>query len=620
MVYAYDQWAQLPTKDLYDSQIMLAAISAAKDMYEKGEQAIKDFRKDYGDFMSPLSSDMDWYNKNFNVADKLGEIYRRGGDPLRNQADRAEIYRWINSRPYAQYNQKRQAAEDVNAYKKSRDALIKAGMYNPEYERQMLGGQLLEEWDGSLGNWTATSASPYLDYEQKYGHLFDKMGFEYDEEESKKHPGMNVLTKNKARMRDILSSSIPDLKNDPQYKYDLDRTYRQVAANNPDMSAAEAMAKAQKILENEIVERNYKGGMQMIEDPIEKERRAQANRVALENLRYSHNMQLRQTPQAKSNGAGAGSGSKNGKDTLGMKSGIMNTGISVLAGTTDPTLQGRQMKPNIRNIFNSGYAAAGLDVRVPGYNAKRGTSSIDMLPVYRTYLGDSTVKDSKGNSKTVKKYFGPSDSRWSTFRNYIISRLSYDVVPQDFPEYINEAAIEGKESFGAVQLGRNQIQNLYTEDDIITHSYGYSGERTGSKNMRGAISKNIENGAKYEMIPSKVGITTMDRSTGRINTYYKVELVSPDKKYQNYTLYVKDSSLTTPKNSSKPLEPVTNLDVDERYINPAKSSAIKLDQKYKASMNSTVEYPVTGTWTGTYGDIDPAEIINDDYFYPTLTE
>ena len=49
MVYAYDQWAQLPVKDLYDTQIMLAAVNAAKDMYEKGEQAIKDFRKDYGD-------------------------------------------------------------------------------------------------------------------------------------------------------------------------------------------------------------------------------------------------------------------------------------------------------------------------------------------------------------------------------------------------------------------------------------------------------------------------------------------------------------------------------------------------------------------------------------------
>ena len=47
MVYANDQWVQLPTKDLYDTQMMAIAINAAKDMYEKGQQEIKDFNKLY---------------------------------------------------------------------------------------------------------------------------------------------------------------------------------------------------------------------------------------------------------------------------------------------------------------------------------------------------------------------------------------------------------------------------------------------------------------------------------------------------------------------------------------------------------------------------------------------
>ena len=64
MIYARDQWVQLPVKDIYDSQIMMASISAAKDMYEKGVEQIKDFNKQYGDFFSPIQSDMDWYNKN----------------------------------------------------------------------------------------------------------------------------------------------------------------------------------------------------------------------------------------------------------------------------------------------------------------------------------------------------------------------------------------------------------------------------------------------------------------------------------------------------------------------------------------------------------------------------
>ena len=43
---------------------MMASINAAKDMYEKGVEQIKDFNKQYGDFFSPIQSDMDWYNKN----------------------------------------------------------------------------------------------------------------------------------------------------------------------------------------------------------------------------------------------------------------------------------------------------------------------------------------------------------------------------------------------------------------------------------------------------------------------------------------------------------------------------------------------------------------------------
>jgi hypothetical protein len=35
MVYALDNWIQLPTRDLYDTNMMAMAINAAKDMYDK---------------------------------------------------------------------------------------------------------------------------------------------------------------------------------------------------------------------------------------------------------------------------------------------------------------------------------------------------------------------------------------------------------------------------------------------------------------------------------------------------------------------------------------------------------------------------------------------------------
>jgi len=60
-----------------------------------------------------------------------------------------------------------------------------------------------------------------MDYESKYGHLFKDMDYEYDPVVSAQIPGMIAMTKNKSRMRDILSVNKQDLINDPQYQYDL---------------------------------------------------------------------------------------------------------------------------------------------------------------------------------------------------------------------------------------------------------------------------------------------------------------------------------------------------------------------------------------------------------------
>lgn len=43
---------------------MMASINAARDMYERGQKQMEDFYKTYGDFFSPIASDMDWYNNN----------------------------------------------------------------------------------------------------------------------------------------------------------------------------------------------------------------------------------------------------------------------------------------------------------------------------------------------------------------------------------------------------------------------------------------------------------------------------------------------------------------------------------------------------------------------------
>lgn len=148
MIYQYDQALQLPTVDLYDTQMMAMALNAAKDMYERGEQQIKDFQKAYGDFLTPITADQDYYNKNVTgkVRDAVNSIYARGGDPLRNARDRAEISMLINNMPYGDIAKLRNSAENAKQYLKARAALEASGKYNPDLEERFLGYDI-NNWD-----------------------------------------------------------------------------------------------------------------------------------------------------------------------------------------------------------------------------------------------------------------------------------------------------------------------------------------------------------------------------------------------------------------------------------------------------------------------------------------
>lgn len=135
MIYQYDQALQLPTVDLYDTQIMAMALQAAKDMYDRGEQQVKDFQKNFGDFLTPITADQNWWNQNVTgrVRDAINQMYARGGDPLRNAQDRAQISMLINNMPYGDMAFKRQRAENAKEYYKAAGALAAQNKYNKDF-------------------------------------------------------------------------------------------------------------------------------------------------------------------------------------------------------------------------------------------------------------------------------------------------------------------------------------------------------------------------------------------------------------------------------------------------------------------------------------------------------
>lgn len=237
MIYSKDQWIQLPTKDLYDSQIMLASINAARDMYEKGLQETKEFNKLYGDFTSPIARDVDyWYDNTLKpVRDAINYMYDKGIDPTRSAEGRALVQKLINQAPVAKLNQIRQSAKIADEYVKNRGTMQANGLYDPRFEQFALRDQYGRPVDLSTwstiddGTWERTA--PYK-YESLYDYTspmfkdlkpheltkaeVESFGVKYD-------PRYQYQGISKGDLERVTGQRVPGVQNDTLYKYYRDR-------------------------------------------------------------------------------------------------------------------------------------------------------------------------------------------------------------------------------------------------------------------------------------------------------------------------------------------------------------------------------------------------------------
>lgn len=220
MIYANDQWIQLPTRDIYDTSIMMASINAAKDMYEKGVQQVKDFKKEYGDFVSPIQADMDWYNQNVTnkVQDTINSLYDAGIDPLRSQQGRATISRLINSMPTGTINKLRQSSVTAQKYLDMKAKLIADGKWNPEFENMLTGGKTLDTWSTvNDGMWERQSPGVYRDLNELTSKWFDQLepSFLY------KKGGYDWYGIRDNELNNTMRSQIPDFLNSDLGRYNM---------------------------------------------------------------------------------------------------------------------------------------------------------------------------------------------------------------------------------------------------------------------------------------------------------------------------------------------------------------------------------------------------------------
>lgn len=129
--------------------------------YQQGLQDMKDFKKEYDNFITPILADQEWYNNNVigKVRNFINNAYANGIDLTRSAEGRAAISQLINSIDVGSVNKLRSSKAAAEEYLKNRGKLEAAGLYNPDLEERYLGYNLAG-WDtlhGGRGIWSRTS-------------------------------------------------------------------------------------------------------------------------------------------------------------------------------------------------------------------------------------------------------------------------------------------------------------------------------------------------------------------------------------------------------------------------------------------------------------------------------
>ena len=337
MIYAYDQWAQMPVHDLYNTEVMKLSIAAARDMYEKGQQQIKDFNKEYGDFLSPIQNDMNWYSENVTgrVRNAINDLYAAGIDPLRNAEGRAAISRLINSVDTGKINQLRQSAAAAEQYIKNRGALEAAGKYNPDLEERYLGFDM-NNWDtlGGSGIWNRTSPVEFQTLKDATNEWYNNrtpgeltkeqveaFGMTYD-------PRYRYTGFGDDQLMNIARNRTPGWQNSVYADYYRDIARRQVMARGETPTDNAVEAQLQRNIAD--AQQEWLVTPKRIVDEFEMQKQKQRDAVALENLRHRHNQAL--------DASRGGSRKENEVTSYGQS--LMQRGIANWAGSSDPGRRG----------------------------------------------------------------------------------------------------------------------------------------------------------------------------------------------------------------------------------------------------------------------------------------
>lgn len=244
MIYAGDTYTPLPTKELYNTQMMMASIAAAKDMYDKTEKQLDEFFKTYNDFRSPVSGAQEEYARltTNRVNDALNQLYKQGIDPLRNAQGRAAIQQIIRSTDYGRINKLKHQAENYNKYLDTKREMVAQGLTTDDFENWVLKQQGLDGFTavyqdgqkkGQIRDWTRLTPEQYISVDAATDPWFKDIEETYL---GMTQDGFDRFGIDENKLNEAIQHNIYDLINTKSGQYNLEKFGRATGVISDDAS------------------------------------------------------------------------------------------------------------------------------------------------------------------------------------------------------------------------------------------------------------------------------------------------------------------------------------------------------------------------------------------------
>ena len=552
--------------------------NAARQEFYRGLQDIKDFQKEYGDFITPILADQDWYNKNVTgrVRDFINGAYERGIDLTRSPEGRAAITQLINSIPVGKVAKLRSSAKNAEEYLKNRGKLEAAGLYNPDLEERYLGYNL-SNWD-TINNdkiWTRTSPTEMKTLKEVTESWYNNRTPEILNQADVESFGMpydrryNYTGFADRHLLDIAAGETPGWRGSLYADYYRDLAERKVAARGIPYTSADVERQLQQDIA--VANREYKS---IKRDADEYEKMNVANKYAQSNIYLQHKLAADRAAKAheyamdlqalKNEGKGGGSGGKNTRNGLFQYGeATQDQAIMKLVGSLvgemeekDP-VTGKTKKVTVQD--------ASRDTILEAYYKK-------VLTPYRKYmrnLFNSHINYKKGDldggthgTHAVEQY---------------LKKFGYIDSPAGF-----EASMGKKvNSEGKVEFTAADIDNMYTDAELLAMADGYRGFKSGHSHraeIERALSvrdKNKEIALDMDKLVGKDASGYIEGMRGTTDMPNKVPVILPDGRMVMFrAVNVKYGNKTTVRNTGRLWIPTGSPTLPKSYTQTKKGLRI----------------------------------------------